>query len=306
MLDLFLPLPVAPPSFAPPAIAQMAQAKAMPPAPREPRPFTSSSPDITKDMEISFQDEFDGPVKLGPGGWSTTYFWGARTMATNQEEQFYVDPFFTAESGVKPGIDPFEVKDGVLNIVARRTPENLRQALGGAKFTSGLLTSYRTFRFRYGYVEVRAKMPRGRSMWPAVWMLRSDKGSLGELDIVEVFGQRTNFLNATIHAVDAGGQKKKTLLVRKQVDDLAADFHTYGVNWTADRVTMYLDGRDMGSAPTPEGLKGPMYLLMNLAVGGKWSGPSNENTPAEARFEVDYIRVWQAPADRAAVPARAG
>ena len=56
----------------------------------------------------------------------------------------------------------------------------------------------------------------------------------------------------------------------------------------------------MGSAPTPEGLKGPMYLIVNLAVGGKWPGPTNSSTPDEARFQLDYIRVWQRPEDKAA------
>lgn len=313
MLDLVLALaqPAPPTVAASAAQLQLAQARpqprALPPAPASPPEFTSSNPDITKGMGVSFQDEFDAPkVSIGQGGrWSTTYFWGARTMAPNKEEQLYVDPTFKTESGVTPGIDPFEVKNGVLSIVARRTPDNLLKDLGGMRYTSGLLTSYRSFRFRYGFVEFRAKMPRGRSMWPAVWMLRSDKGSLGELDIAEVFGQRTNFLNSTIHAVD-GGEKRAVLLVRRETQDLAADFHIYGLHWTEQKVTVYLDGKEMGSAPTPEGLRGPMYLLVNLAVGGKWPGPTNENTPAEARFEMDYLRVWQSPEDRAANPGAGG
>lgn len=304
MLDLFLPLPVPLPNPAVelPAIMQLAQAnpaaKALPPAPRHPAEFTSSNPAITGQMQIAFQDEFDGPAIAtgGAGPWSTTYFWGARTMATNQEEQFYVDPGYTTKAGSKPGVNPFEIDKGVLSIVARRAPESLVPDLEGHRFTSGMLTTYKSFAFRYGFVEFRAKVPRGRSMWPAVWMLRRDQGKLGELDILEVFGQRTTFLNSTIHTPETG----TVLLVRKDTPDLAEDFHTYGMHWSPEKVTVYLDGREMGSAPTPEGLKGPMYLLVNLAVGGKWPGPTNSSTPDEARFQLDYIRVWQRPEDKAA------
>ena len=120
MLDLFLPLPLPLPNPAVelPAIMQLAQAnpaaKALPPAPRHPAEFTSSNPAITGQMQIAFQDEFDGPAIAtgGAGPWSTTYFWGARTMATNQEEQFYVDPGYTTKAGSKPGVNPFEIDKG--------------------------------------------------------------------------------------------------------------------------------------------------------------------------------------------------
>lgn len=256
-----------------------------------------AAPEATAGMKLVFADEFDRPHLLegGPVRWNTTFFWGGRTLPTNKEEQLYVDPGYVSKQGDRPGLDPFEIRDGVLSIVARRASETERGALEGYRFTSGLITTHGSFTFRYGYVEARARVPRGQGFWPAIWLLDQRKPKLGEIDIMEIFGQKTRYLNTTLHWQDGGARSLK--LVRRDVPDLADGFHTYGLLWTADSIVMYLDGREMGRAATPPQLREPMYLLLNLAVGGKFPGFTDATTPFPARFDIDYVRVWQSPED---------
>ncbi len=82
-------------------------------------------------------------------------------------------------------------------------------------------------------------------------------------------------------------------VVRSDVPDLAADFHTYGMSWNADRITFFLDSTAMGSIQTPDDLKTPMYLLTNLAAGGEWPGSPDASTPFPSSYDIDYIRVYQ-------------
>ncbi|HEY4501986.1 MAG TPA: family 16 glycosylhydrolase [Candidatus Paceibacterota bacterium] len=238
-------------------------------------------------------------------------------------------------SGLAPNINPFIFNNGVLSIRADRMPPALLQDLAVAtmqtwkkdptgtypgsdgnkysirtfplQYTSGLLTTYNSFNFTYGYVEARIKIPKGVGFWPAFWMLKTvrDPTIRGEIDIMEApqniarsLNERR--LNATFHydEVDpATGAHKDAhnKTVRKDTGtDLSLDFHTYSVNWNSQTITFYLDGVVMGSAPTPAGLKQPMFLLLNFAVGGEsWSGPVNSTTPFPSDMQIDYVRVWQ-------------
>ena len=230
------------------------------------------------------------------GAFDTTFFWDARTLATNNELQFYIDRDMTLKDGLKPGLSPFGriSKDGGVTITARPTPEILKDRTG-QPYISGLLTTYHSFAFTFGYVEIRAKIPKGAGLWPALWLLRRDKGKVGEIDIMENLGQKPDYLMSSLHwdSDGDGVPDQKALLVRRKTNDLSADFQTYGLDWNEQDITIYLNGMKLGSAPTPEALKKPMYLLMNLAVGG-WAGkPDPSAFPAE--FAIDYLRVWQDP-----------
>lgn len=262
---------------------------------------TSANPDITGAMRLVFSDEFDRASVLegGPARYRTSFFWGGRTLPSNGEEQFYVDPAYVSKQGDRPGLDPFEIRDGVLSIVARRANDAERGTVEGYRYVSGMLNTYDSFSFRYGFVEARARVPKGKGLWPALWLLRRDQGKLGEIDIFESFGAKTNYLNSTLHWF-ADGRSQNLKLVRRDAPDLSADFHRFGLLWTPQEVVMYLDGQEMGRAATPPQLNAPMYLLMNLAVGGRWTGNADASTPFPARFDIDYVRIWQRPEDQTA------
>lgn len=247
----------------------------------------------TDGKTLVFADEFDSLGLRADGGvWSTTFHDGQRTHTSTGERQIYVDADYVTAGGVRPGIDPFAVEDGILTISADRTPADLLPALGGFPYTSGLLTTYDTLSFQYGYLEISAQVPAGQGLWPALWMLRRDYGFTGEIDIMEVLGHDTDFLNSTAHVLE-NGVRNTIKIVRETVDDLAAGFHTYGLDWTEQRITISLDGTELGSVPTPDDLKRPMYLLMNLAVGGNWPGNPDASTPFPAEYKIDYVRLWQ-------------
>jgi beta-glucanase (GH16 family) len=153
------------------------------------------------------------------------------------------------------------------------------------------VTTYRSFAFTYGLVEMRARIPAGRGLWPALWLRNKAPGWPPELDIMEVLGHEPATLYLTTHS-KAGGVK--SVVQRKiSADDLSADYHVYGAKWGREKVTWYLDGEAIAEVPTPADMHAPMYLLANLAVGGRWPGAPDASTKFPASFQIDWIRVYQ-------------
>ncbi|MCP8940836.1 family 16 glycosylhydrolase [Alsobacter sp. SYSU M60028] len=253
-------------------------------------------------MNLVFADEFDRtdfydqPVPT----WDTSFYFGGRTILPLYQKQFFLDRNYVTNDGVSPGIDPYSISDGVLAITANPLPPELSPVLDNRTYSSGLLSSFNDFSFQYGYVEVRAQVPAGQGLWPAFWMLRTDEGVLGEIDIAEILGNATSTVNSTIHTSTDGVTVTSTPVVRTTVSDLSVGFHTYGMDWTPDSITFSVDGVVTGQVATPDALKATMYLLANSSVGGIWSGEPNASTPFPSQLLIDYIRVYQ-DADRSAL-----
>jgi beta-glucanase (GH16 family) len=156
---------------------------------------------------------------------------------------------------------------------------------GGEKFAP----ASPRFSFLYGYLEVRARVPAGRGLWPAVWLMpASYDDDNGELDVVEVIGDRPSRAQFALH------RRGRDLVRGWEGPDLSRDFHTYGVDWQADHVIWYVDGVERART-TDRSLICPeaMYPILNLAVGGPLAGPPDRSTRFPATFDVDYLRVWQ-------------
>jgi beta-glucanase (GH16 family) len=218
--------------------------------------------------------------------WQNTLFWGQRTIDTNGELQIYVDSNY---KGL--GIQPFTVKGGKLTIRADRAPEAAVTALDGYRYTSGVITSERLFSSQYGYFEVRARLPRGRGLWPAIWLLPIDGTWPPEIDIVETVGHEPAHLYGTLHyGTEAAPQRRQPVAIAGAFDS-SAGFHTYGVDWQPDRITWYYDGRKVGETRN-EVRDQAMYLIVNLAVGGAWAGEPDAATRFPASMVVDHVRVW--------------
>ncbi len=254
------------------------------------------------DMTLVFADEFDRTDFYDQAFWDTSFFYGGRTIPTLYQKQFFIDRDYVTASGGMPGIDPFAIDGGVLSITADRTPTELLPELERRPYTGGLLSSFNGFSFQYGYVEIRAQMPAGKGLWPAFWLLRTDSGALGEIDIAEILGQSTTTANSTIHYSNDGITQVSNEVVRSTVTDLSVGFHTYGLDWTDKTITFSIDGVVTGSVTTPDALKATMYLLANLSVGGLWAGDPNADTPFPSSVLIDWIRVWQ-DADRTSTAA---
>lgn len=227
---------------------------------------------------LTFQDAFDGPLDASADGPGTK--WTTHTP--------YHGDFGDAAFG-NPGNDsPFSVKDGVLTIEARQRD---------GKWTSGLLCSVdpqgKGFAQKYGYFEVRAKFPEGAGTWPAIWLqavskLHDPKQTGIEVDVVEQYGLAAGLLHATLHWWYPD-QRHDAVADLFAVADMTRDFHRYGFLYDKQKMVWYFDGVELWRQPTPPEAKVPLYLMVNLALGGGWP---IDKTPNPSRMLVDYVRVY--------------
>jgi beta-glucanase (GH16 family) len=245
---------------------------------------------------LVWAEEFGGPAGAPPdprtwrpetGG----HGWG------NAELQYY-----TAETG-NDALDDA----GHLAITARRAePELAAGRYGGCRYTSARLISKNLKSVRYGQIEARIKLPGGRGIWPAFWLLGTDIDQAGwprcgEIDVMENFGTGPAVVHGTVHGpgYSGGGGISGALEVGSP---LAGDFHVYAVDWEPDRIRWYFDETCYHTV-TPADLGGghpwvfdhDCYLLLNVAVGGTASVPPDSTTTFPQVMLVDYIRV-HAPA----------
>jgi serralysin len=289
-------------------------------------PQTIVSP-LGRTMMLKFDDEFsavtdkDGQPYIDRSKWQTTFWQGSseRTLPANGEAQLYLDKDYQGSNKVhmKEGLNPFSFEQpGVLTISAWKVPEELWGNFGMTTqccFASGLLDSDKRFVFQYGYVEGRFKLPNNRGAWPAFWLLGDDNSQTNaelahdwppEIDIFEFFGHRPMKHSAGILARE--GEKLNWKFGYNEVGlDITKEFHTWGLEWDATNIIFTFDRKIWARSNTTKSLQRPMYLLINLAVGGKWYSDEmrNRNTPHKPwdvdessmpwKMECDYVRVYQ-------------
>jgi beta-glucanase (GH16 family) len=229
--------------------------------------------------ELSFNEDFD---KLDVSAWGPGTRWIAHTPWNGD---FGVAQF----ADPVPGF-PFVVENGVLRIEARRD--------SNGTWRSGLLASTDPkgagFLQQYGYFEMRAKLPAGPGLWPAFWLIANkDQDSSAEIDILEQYGQFPGDFESVIHVwrkVPGATNFQSTLRHKIPAGLLSADFHLYGASVDADWIIIYLDRVEIGRTPTPPEHRRPMFILLNLALGGGWP---IEQTPNPSYMFVDYVRAYK-------------
>ncbi|MFA5692566.1 MAG: family 16 glycosylhydrolase [Acholeplasmataceae bacterium] len=234
-----------------------------------------------------WNDEFDGDAldetkwnyELGAGGWG------------NQELQYYTKNNAT-------------VSDGLLTIHAKKE-ENL--------YTSSRLTTKYKGDFKYGRVQVRAKLPSGRGTWPAIWMMPTESKygtwpRSGEIDIMEHVGYDMNRIHANIHTRKYNHMDGTSMGHSQVIDNVAETFHIYEMIWEPDSIQILVDGLPLGiglfkynaafSQDVPYHEAWPFdehfFLILNIAVGDTWGGAQGVNEDIFPQtMEVDYVRVYQ-------------
>jgi beta-glucanase (GH16 family) len=265
-------------------------------------------------LHRTFHDDFDQhPLKSGKwvphyaGGayWPKANYWGGkgsdirRKDAWNGEQQIYVDPHYAGRFYIPLGLDPFRVHNGVLSIVASRTPRELKWLLFENEYVSGILTTQASFSQKYGYFEIRSKIPVGTGVWPAFWLLADDGGWPPEIDVMEGRGQRPGDLVMTTHWRIASGQIESCGF-DFLLPDASTEFHNYGILWQPDRLIYFIDRKPVSDIRVPVGFDDPMYMIVNLAMGSKWFGGVgvvDGMSPQMVEFEIDRISAYQIDAN---------
>jgi beta-glucanase (GH16 family) len=262
-------------------------------------------------MHLTFHDDFND-YPLADGQWTSHYaggaawpdarYWGGdgsdfkRKTSANGEQQIYVDSRYAGRGSTPLGLDPFKVKGGVLSIIAARTPPEFKPVLFDNEYISGILTTQNSFAQKYGYFEIRAKVPVGTGVWPAFWLLANDGGWPPELDVMEGRGEEPGAIVMTTHWRHPDTQKIESCEENFTVPTAPGEFHNYGALWERDRITYFIDRKPVSDIRVPVGFDDPMYMIINLAMGAKYFqgvGFVNAESPASVAFQIDRVSVYQ-------------
>jgi len=256
----------------------------------KPRPTIDTPGTVTPsgNYELVWSDEFNYSGLPDSKKWSYDTEGNANGWGNN-EAQYYT-------SGQ---LKNSEVNDGFLYINA------IKENFEGKKYTSARLITKSKGDWLYGKVEVRAKLPEGRGMWPAIWMLPTDWTyggwpASGEIDIMENVGYDPYVIVASAHTQSynhvQGTQKNATLTI----SDCYTQFHNYILEWDANEYRVYVDEKlyftfkNEGTGYKVWPFDKRFHLLLNVAVGGNWGGQKGiDDTIFPRSMAVDYVRVYQ-------------
>ena len=245
--------------------------------------------------ELVFRDEFDGRARnvvdtahwtseTGGGGWG------------NKELQYYTDS--TENAYLEGGLL-------VIKAVKPGSPLRLSCWYGPCQYTSARLITKGKFELRYGRFEARIKVPRGRGVWPAFWLLGNNIDSVGwprcgEIDIMEHIGREPSTVYGTIHGPGySGADGLSGSYIFRNNQKAADEFHVYAVEWTRNEIRWFVDGKHFKTV-TPKNLPRdaqwvfdhPFFIILNFAVGGQWPGSPDNTTVFPQTMLVDYVRVY--------------
>ena len=239
--------------------------------------------------ELTWQDEFDGPLDALPDPMKWGFDVGGGGWGNNQLEYDTDRPENASTDG-----------EGLLRITARE------ESYGGREYTSARMLTRGRFQQEMGRFEARIKLPTGSGIWPAFWMLGADHPGVswphcGEIDIMEYLGQNPTVVHGSLHGPGYSGatpiSESKSLTGGERFDD---DFHTFAIEWTAGRIAWLLDDVVYHVATTsslPPGtdwvFDHPFFMILNVAVGGHWPGPPTPSTTFPQTMWVDWVRVYQ-------------
>ncbi|MET4921324.1 discoidin domain-containing protein [Streptomyces sp. PSRA5] len=250
---------------------------------------------------LVWSDDFDGAA----GGRPDPSKWRADPgTGPNNELEYYTDNRNAALDGA--GHLAMEARKEVT--AGSSCPRDPLSGSTTCQYTSARMNTGATFQFTYGRVEARIKVPKGNGLWPAFWMMGADFLTgrpwpyNGEIDIVEVLGKDVKTAYSTVHApaYNGGGGIGAPYTLPGNAD-FSDDFHTWAADWNSRGITYSLDGRTVFSLDKDqvERTRGPWifdhphYMILNLAVGGDWPGPTDASTPFPSKMLVDYVRVYQ-------------
>lgn len=169
-------------------------------------------------------------------------------------------------------------------------------------YTSTRITTKNKKEFQYGRIETRAKLPQGKGLWPAFWMLGANISEVGwpkcgEIDILEYIGKEPDYIFTSLHTQDSHGNTINTK--KTKIETIEEGFHIYAIDWNKEEIAFYVDSNLVYTFKPEEKNENtwpynqPFYFLINMAIGGNFGGPSIDNTVLPQEFSIDYIKVYQ-------------
>ena len=255
-----------------------------------------------ENWSLVFADEFDINF-LESNYWHTCFWWSSSSCAITSN----------GDEGLYNAEDVLATPNGYLRLRAQKR-EMVAWNNTTYHYTSGMVMSggrkYEkppSFKFKYGYVEARVKIPKGNGLGPDIWMLPvvcpvgpitssnpcNYDSSKPEIDIMEMRSFNTYRVLMNYHWLKADGSPTSAPSFYLGSDDLSADYHIFAVDWQPTQIIWYIDGierkriSDISILPTTE-----MYVILNLTVGG-WVGSPDATTVFPSYYDIDYVRIWQ-------------
>ena len=253
-----------------------------------PAAMTTPTTPVTSADRLVWADEFDGPA----GSLPSSSHWGFDVGTDWGNGQLEYD---TARAS-NVSLDG----SGHLNITARR------ESWLGAAYTSGRIHTRNLFARTGGRFEARMKMPTGRGLWPAFWLLGADVGTTGwpgcgEIDVVEYRGQEPAVIHGSLHGPGySGGNARTRSFSLSNGARFDGAFHVFAIEWKTNQITWLVDDVPylvLTPASLPAGTRWvfdhPFFVVLDLAVGGNFVGPPDAGTVFPQSLVVDYVRVYQ-------------
>nr|5WUT_A Chain A, ULam111 [Flavobacterium sp.]5WUT_B Chain B, ULam111 [Flavobacterium sp.] len=235
---------------------------------------------MTKGKKLVWEEHFNGK-ELDTKNWNFELGDGCPNCGWgNSERQLYTKT-------------NHKMENGKLVITAKKE---------GTQYTSTRITTQGKKEFQYGYIEARAKLPVGKGIWPAFWMLGSNIKTVGwpqcgEIDILEYVGKEPHMVFTSLHTTASHGNTINTK--RTRIDTIEQGFHLYAIDWTKDKMDFFVDNilvytfnpTDKTEAIWP--YDQPFYFIINMAIGGNFGGPEVDDAIFPQDFSIDYIKVYQ-------------
>ncbi len=242
-----------------------------------------STPETYAGKTLVWRDEFDGSAvdatawtfETGAGGWG------------NNELQYY-----------RP--------ENTLLTAGKLVIEARKESFGGGAYTSSRMITKGKKEFKFGRIDIRAALPQGQGIWPALWMLGGNISTVnwpacGEIDIMELIGSEPNRVHGTVHygANTSQHQYKGGSKALAGTAKFSDEFHVFSINWEQDKITWLIDDVQFyqitaaNVSPAAYPFNQNFFFIFNLAVGGQWPGSPDATTNFPQRLIVDYVRVFQ-------------
>lgn len=249
-------------------------------------PVGYTTPESYAGLSLVWQDEFSG-TSLNENFWTHEIGTGCPNCGWGNNELEYYQPKNTS------------VADGYLTIRAKKEP------MGGMSYTSSRIITKGKKSFKFGRVDIRALLPKGQGIWPALWMLGTNISTVGwpkcgEIDIMEMIGGgpgRDNRTYGTAHWDQAGYKTNGGNYTLTDGKNLSDQFHVFSIVWDATSIKWYIDDILYHTLDTTSGemdeFRNEFFFIINVAVGGNWPGSPDATTLFPQKLIVDYIRVFQ-------------